>query len=153
MYQVFVEYVFFAAVTVCSTNFGLLSWVPSNIRNSSFIVTTAALAYFFCDCFFKLLLLVDRKVSPCSHKVAAFFFLHPNSPHSSWIFKCIISPSFICFLYHKIMACIFSFLYLPHFSNASPDTRWQCHINNCQVKAVEGLSEGECLLFTTVFCN
>lgn len=46
-----------------------------------------------------------------------FFFTpsHHILP-DSWIFKCLIPLSFICFLYHKV-------LYLPcHFSAASPGT-------------------------------
>lgn len=55
------------------------------------------------------------------------FFFTPSHhiPPDSWIFKCLIPLSFICFLYHKVFSSwpVSIFVYLPcHFSAASPGT-------------------------------
>lgn len=64
---------FFAAVTVCLTNFGLLALVPSNTQNNSFIIMSAVSVYYFHDCFL-FLLQVDRTISPIDSQGHCIFF-------------------------------------------------------------------------------
>lgn len=103
---------FFAAVTVCLTNFGLLALVPSKTQNNSFLLcqqcqsTTFMIA--FCSCFrwIEQFPLFTRSLH-----LFSFTPTHHTLP-DSWIFKCIISRSFMCFLFSCIIRSLDHGLYL-----------------------------------------
>lgn len=110
---------------------------PSNTQNKSFFMMSAVSVYFH-ECF-EVLLQGYRTFSPIdlqSHCIFFSFTPTHDTLTGSWIFKCIIAPSFMYFLFSSIIRSLDHiqdlFLFVYHIISLMlvQARGWQCYINN-----------------------